>query len=90
MAFGFGLLHGFGFAGALSEIGIANDQLLLSLLFFNIGIEIGQIIMIPIFLLGIYFLSKIKLEEKSYIGASYLLGGIGSYWFIERVLGIVS
>ena len=90
MAFGFGLLHGFGFAGALSEIGIANDQLLLSLLFFNIGIEIGQLIMIPVFLFGIYLLSKIKLEKSSYIFASYLLGGIGSYWFIERVIGIVT
>ncbi len=90
MAFGFGLLHGFGFAGALSEIGIANDQLLLSLLFFNIGIEIGQLIMIPFFLFGIYLLSKIKLEKSSYIGASYLLGGIGSYWFIERLIGIVT
>ena len=48
MAFGFGLLHGFGFAGALSEIGIANEQLLLSLLFFNIGIEIGQLIMLSL------------------------------------------
>ena len=53
MAFGFGLLHGFGFAGALSEIGIANEQLLLSLLFFNVGIEIGQLIMIPLFLISI-------------------------------------
>lgn len=90
MAFGFGLLHGFGFAGALSEIGIANEQLLLSLLFFNIGIEIGQLIMIPIFLFGIWFLSKIKLKKVSYVAASYLLGGVGSFWFIERVIGIVS
>ena len=60
MAFGFGLLHGFGFAGALSEIGIANEQLLLSLLFFNIGIEIGQLIMIPLFLISIWLLQKIK------------------------------
>ena len=89
MAFGFGLLHGFGFAGALSEIGISNDQLLLSLLFFNVGIEIGQLIMIPIFLSGIYVLSKIKLEKISYQGASFLLGGVGSYWFIERIIGIV-
>ena len=89
MAFGFGLLHGFGFAGALSEIGISNDQLLLSLLFFNVGIEIGQLIMIPIFLSGIYVLSKIKLEKISYQGASFLLGSVGSYWFIERVVGIV-
>ena len=90
MAFGFGLLHGFGFAGALTEIGIANEQLLLSLLFFNIGIEVGQLIMIPIFLLGIWLLNKLKLEKFSYTGASFLLGGIGSYWLIERFLGIIS
>lgn len=90
MAFGFGLLHGFGFAGALGEIGIANDQLLLSLLFFNIGIEIGQLIMIPIFLMGIWILNKLKLEKISYTSASYLLGGVGSFWLIERVLSIVS
>ena len=83
------MVDGFGFAGALSEIGIANDQLLLSLLFFNIGIEIGQLIMIPVFLLGIYLLSKIKLERITYSSASYLLGGVGSYWFIDRVIGIV-
>ena len=60
MAFGFGLLHGFGFAGALSEIGIANDQLFLSLLFFNIGIEIGQLMIIPLVGLVIYVLNFIK------------------------------
>ncbi|MDC3359789.1 HupE/UreJ family protein, partial [Gammaproteobacteria bacterium] len=57
MAFGFGLLHGLGFAGALNEIGIANSQMLLSLLFFNIGIELGQIALIPI-PLSLIFLSK--------------------------------
>ena len=57
MAFSFGLLHGLGFAGALSDIGIANDQMLLSLLFFNIGIELAQIALIPIPLLLIYLTS---------------------------------
>ncbi len=47
LAFGFGLLHGLGFAGALSDIGIENNEILLSLLFFNIGIEIGQLVLIP-------------------------------------------
>jgi hypothetical protein len=46
--------------------------------------------MIPIFLFGIWFLSKIKLKKVSYVAASYLLGGVGSFWFIERVIGIVS
>ena len=61
MAFGFGLLHGLGFAGALNEIGIANSQMLLSLLFFNIGIELGQIALIPIPLSLIYILSLIHI-----------------------------
>ena len=88
MAFGFGLLHGFGFAGALGEIGIANEQLFLSLLFFNIGIEIGQLIMIPIFLIIIWLLQNIKLNFSETKISSYAIGGMGSFWLIERVLGI--
>ena len=88
MAFGFGLLHGFGFAGALGEIGIANEQLFLSLLFFNIGIEIGQLIMIPIFLIIIWLLQNIKLNFSVTKLSSYTIGGMGSFWLIERVLGI--
>ena len=88
MAFGFGLLHGFGFAGALSEIGIANEQLLLSLLFFNIGIEIGQLIMIPLFLISIWLLQKVKFNFSVTKLSSYAIGGMGGFWLIERVLGI--
>ena len=88
MAFGFGLLHGFGFAGALGEIGIANEQLFLSLLFFNIGIEIGQLIMIPIFLIIIWLLQNIKLNFSVTKLSSYAIGGLGSFWLIERVLGL--
>ena len=88
MAFGFGLLHGFGFAGALSEIGIANEQLLLSLLFFNIGIEIGQLIMIPLFLISIWLLQKVKFNFSVTKLSSYAIGGMGSFWLIERLLGI--
>jgi hypothetical protein len=54
MAFGFGLLHGLGFAGALIDIGIANNKMLLSLFFFNAGIELAQIALIPIPLLLIF------------------------------------
>ena len=78
----------FRFAGALSEIGINNDNLLLSLLFFNIGIEAGQLLVLPFFGLVIYLLKRdrIKLEVNSF--ASYLIGGLGTYWLIERVLSI--
>ena len=88
MAFGFGLLHGFGFAGALSEIGIANEQLLLSLLFFNVGIEVGQLIMIPLFLILIWLLQRINFNFSVTKLSSYAIGGMGSFWLIERVLGI--
>ena len=90
MAFGFGLLHGLGFAGALGEIGISNDQILLSLLFFNIGIEAGQLALIPIFGFLIWTANKYKIYTNASIGASYLLGSMGFYWVISRFIGIVT
>ena len=89
MAFSFGLLHGMGFAGALSDIGIANDQMLLSLLFFNAGIELAQIALIPIPLVLIYLASKINFENYLQRSASLFIGGMGFYWFIDRVIGII-
>jgi len=89
MAFGFGLLHGLGFASALSDIGIANDQMFLSLLFFNIGIETGQLLLLPFFGLFIWIFHKYNLYSKSNIFVSYLLGGMGFYWFISRFIGII-
>ena len=89
MAFSFGLLHGLGFAGALSDIGISNDQMLLSLVFFNIGIELAQIALIPIPLILIYVASKINYDNYLQITASLSIGGMGFYWFIDRVIGII-
>ena len=89
MAFSFGLLHGLGFAGALSDIGIANNQMLLSLLFFNVGIELAQIALIPLPLLIIYLSTKINIQNYSQIAASLVIGSMGAYWFIDRVIGII-
>ena len=88
IAFGFGLLHGLGFAGALTEIGINNENLMLSLLFFNIGIEAGQLLVLPLFGIVIYLLKteKIKIEVNAF--ASYFIGSLGTYWLIERVISI--
>jgi len=90
MAFGFGLLHGLGFASALTEIGIANNQILLSLLFFNLGIEAGQLALIPVFGLLIWIAHKYNFYNKFALLASYCLGGMGFYWIITRFLGIIS
>tara|TARA_E500000331_G_scaffold67723_1_gene62384 strand:+ start:572 stop:1525 length:954 start_codon:yes stop_codon:yes gene_type:complete len=88
IAFGFGLLHGLGFAGALTEIGINNENLILSLLLFNLGIEAGQLMVLPFFGVIIYLLksNKIKIEVTDF--ASYFIGGLGTYWLIERVISI--
>ena len=87
-AFGFGLLHGFGFSGALSEIGINNNELALSLLFFNIGIEIAQLAIIPIPFLIIYFFNNNKIFQNIKYLIAISIGGIGVFWFIDRVVNI--
>ena len=89
MAFGFGLLHGLGFAGALIDIGILNNKMLLSLFFFNAGIELAQIALIPIPLLLIFLANKYNSPNTLKIFASYSIGGLGFYWFIDRVIGII-
>ena len=89
IAFGFGLLHGFGFASALTEIGLSDSNLFYSLLFFNIGIEIGQILVILIFLLCIYVIKRSSLQINYPIFISYLLGGVGFYWVIDRSINMI-
>ena len=89
IAFGFGLLHGLGFANALTEIGIANEQLLFSLLFFNLGIEAGQLLMIPIFGVLIWLAYKFNKYNQSATCVSYVLGAMGFFWLINRTIGII-
>ena len=89
IAFAFGLLHGLGFANALTGIGIANEQLLLSLLFFHLGIEAGQLLMIPIFGAFIWLAYKFNIYKQSATCVSYILGAMGFFWFINRTIGII-
>ena len=89
IAFGFGLLHGFGFAGALSEIGFSSENLLFSLLFFNLGIETGQLLLLPLFGLIVWCFRRVKIEKISYQLSSYFIGGMGSFWLIDRLIKII-
>ena len=89
IAFGFGLLHGLGFANALTGIGIGNEQLLLSLLFFNLGIEVGQLLLVPIFGFFIWMAHKFDLYKQSATLTSLILGGMGFFWLIDRTIGIL-
>ena len=87
VAFVFGLFHGFGFAGALGELGLSDGDIPLALLFFNLGVEGGQIAFICVLLAINYvfnhFLSHLFLSIQR--GLAYGLGAIATYWFIERL-----
>ena len=88
LAFGFGLLHGLGFAGALSDIGIENNEILLSLLFFNVGIEIGQLVLIPFIWIFIFIANNYNFYKKSVVFSSYFVGSMGAYWVISRFINL--
>jgi hydrogenase/urease accessory protein HupE len=88
LAGGFGLLHGMGFAGALAETGLPQDNVPLALLFFNIGIEIGQIAFILV-LLGLWYLVRRPLapwQGRLLPIPVYVLGALSAMWCIERGL----
>lgn len=88
--FGFGLLHGLGFAGVLSEFGFAPGQFVASLIAFNIGVEIGQLTVIAICFLavGIWFGKRDWYRPGIVYPASLAIGGYSFAWFIERSLEI--
>ena len=87
VAFVFGLIHGFGFAGALGELGLSDADIPLALLFFNLGVEAGQVAFICALLaLHYVFIKYVKqLWPSMQRGLAYGLGGIASYGFIERI-----
>ena len=88
-AFGFGLLHGMGFAGALDEIGILNDNFYTSLFLFNLGIETGQLLLLGIFGICISLFNKLNIYKYSLNFSKYSLGSLGFYWVISRFTDII-
>ena len=83
------MLHGFGFAGVLQEIGLPQQDVPLALLTFNIGVEIGQLIFISIILIIFKSWKLLNVTTPKWVinGVPYLLGAISSFWLIERILG---
>jgi len=88
IAFVFGLFHGFGFATVLSELGFKGENLSLSLLGFNIGVELGQVVIILLIFPILYFIRKSKLYPKLLVWLSVLLIVISLYWLVERAFEI--
>jgi hypothetical protein len=84
IAFLFGLFHGFGFASVLGEKGLSGDFLTLSLLGFNIGVEIGQVLIICAIFPILFLLRSFKIYPKILLFGSIILIFISLYWSIER------
>jgi hydrogenase/urease accessory protein HupE len=95
VAFSFGLLHGFGFAGALAEVGLPQTAIPVALLFFNIGVEIGQLVFVAAVLSLIWLLRHAAsgLLEAALVTRAfdrldaviaYAIGIVAAYWLIER------
>ena len=91
VAFLFGLLHGLGFAGALSAIGLPTSSAVSAILLFNVGLEIGQILVILTALALVYIAGRFRvpLQHRAFLMPVYLIGGLATYWFIERSLVIL-
>lgn len=81
----FGLFHGFGFASVLAEQSRGGEYLVYSLIGFNLGVEIGQLVIILIAFPILFFLSRYKMYYIVVVGFSLLLIAISAYWIIERV-----
>jgi hydrogenase/urease accessory protein HupE len=92
IAFCFGLLHGFGFAGALSEIGLPRGDIPLALFAFNVGVELGQLAFIGA-VLGTLSIAK-RFANVNFIerhvtqAAPYAIGALAGFWFVERVAAL--
>lgn len=87
LVFTFGLVHGLGFASALTDLGLPQNQFFISLLSFNMGVELGQltVILIAWFLIGKWFSEKEWYRKRVTIPASLIIAGIATYWTIERI-----
>ena len=84
----FGLIHGFGFGGFLFDVGFSEDNILKTLFGFNLGVEIGQLMAMSLFILIIFGISKLDIKNKEYINpllATFLVT-LGTYWFVYRVI----
>ncbi|MGY3436966.1 MULTISPECIES: HupE/UreJ family protein [unclassified Marinovum] len=88
VVFGFGLLHGLGFASVLGEFGLPEGQFIPALLGFNVGVELGQLTVIAIAFLavGLWFGRKEFYRPYIAVPASVVIALVGAYWFVERVI----
>jgi len=86
VAFAFGLLHGFGFAGALVELGLPRGDIPLALLAFNIGVELGQLAFIAVLLSAVYAVRQvIAIPRQAIVASAYGIGIVAAFWSVQRL-----
>ena len=91
IAFTFGLLHGFGFAGALNAVGLPQTAIPVALLFFNVGVEIGQLLFIAAVLsvmsLARWLIRRAAIPQPAWAWrvAPYSIGGVAAFWMVQRI-----
>jgi hypothetical protein len=88
VAFLFGLVHGLGFAGALKEIGLPDHHLLAALLTFNVGVELGQLLIVAVAWVVWRLASRVPLLARARTGLLYSIGTVAAYWSWERAVAI--
>jgi len=93
VAFAFGLLHGLGFASALADLSLPAGDIPLALLFFNVGVEIGQLLFIAVVISIVAFARALRLPrlvgQYAFSTATYAIGIMASVWFVARVTGFI-
>jgi hydrogenase/urease accessory protein HupE len=99
VAFVFGLLHGFGFSGALREVGLPEQDIPLALLFFNVGVEVGQLLFIAAVVAVLSTLTRLlrkpghvehgpwHSESMIRVPVAYVIGSVAAFWTVQRVAG---
>jgi hydrogenase/urease accessory protein HupE len=87
VAFSFGLLHGFGFAGALAQVGLPQKAVPLALLTFNVGVEVGQLMFVAVALAARAALARLPAPKQAWMSFAtpYAIGCVAMFWVIERV-----
>lgn len=95
VAAGFGLIHGFGFAGALADIGLPEQNAFSALLAFNLGVELGQIAFVAVLLIVANLIRKARGSKEAFprpvrFACAYWLGAVSFFWLIQRSISIVT
>ena len=92
VAFAFGLVHGLGFASGLASLGLPQGDIPVALLFFNIGVEAGQLsfVAVVVLLVRCFELLRIRWPRPARMVPAYVVGSVGAFWTIDRIVAVIA